>query len=144
MCAKSALTNTERCPSSRGGVPASRLFQREGEGWVCLEAVLANCVLFYFFAITPFISVPLLFALLLLSLCCCLGSFIFIFNFILLLCSPDILLHCLIFYLGGICQLIIKWKCINSPGLPFSVRRNKTGGGGGAGNRKQLWGLHLI
>lgn len=42
----------------------------------------------------------------------------------------DVLLHCLILYLFGICQLIQKWKRINSPGLPFSVRRNKTGGGG--------------
>lgn len=52
--------------------------------------------------------------------------FHFIFNFLLLLCSLGILLHCLILSLGGISQLIIKWKCVNSPGLPFGVRRSLT------------------
>lgn len=33
MSAKCGLANTERCPSFRGGVPARRLFQREGEGF---------------------------------------------------------------------------------------------------------------
>lgn len=123
VCQK-CTENPERCPSSRGGVPARRLFQREGEGCLCLEAVLANRVLFYFFFChhTFYFCASLVCTAAFVSLL--LPWFVhFIFNFLLLLCSPGILLHCLILYLGGICQLIMKWKCINSPGLPFSVRR---------------------
>lgn len=80
MCAKCGLANTERCPSFRGGVPASRLFQREGEGFhVCRPFSLGPILLF--FAITPFISLPLLITLLLLSLFFLPWFFHFIFNF---------------------------------------------------------------
>lgn len=76
MCAKCGLANTERCPSFRGGVPASRLFQREGEGFHVWRPFSRTVSYSLFFAITPFISVPLLITLLLLSLFSCIGSFI--------------------------------------------------------------------
>lgn len=109
------------------GARASRLFQREGEGCLCLEAVLANRLFYFFFCHHTFYfcaSVVCTAAFVSLFLP---RFFRFIFNFLLLLCSLGILLHCLILYLGGICQRIIKWKCSNSPGLPFVVRRNDAG-----------------
>lgn len=66
----------QRCPSSRGGGPAQPDYSRERGKGVYVWRLFSLSVYSTFFAITPFISVPLLFALLLLCLYCCLGSFI--------------------------------------------------------------------
>lgn len=119
ICAKSEQAHTERCPLWRVEA-TSRLFQRQGEGILCLEAILGH---------HTFILVPLLFLLPLLFL-----SFkIFIFIFICGLscfccCWPIYALSFLRVLLWLLDVLMIKWKYyFDSPGLPFKCEENDRG-----------------
>lgn len=123
LCAKSALRTQRGAPLLAEGSPPGDYSRARGKGVYVWRLFSLNRVLFYFFCHhTFYFCASLVCAAAFVSLLLP-WFFYFIFNFLLLLCSLGILLHCLILYLGGICKLIMKWKCINSPGLPFSVRR---------------------